>query len=94
MTANTDNWIQLGILVFGCTGIFLLGIPDSWSRWKALKRYGPILGLLSQPFWYAYGLRTRGSWGISGLNVAYTLSWFIGFWLNWIAPRFSRGGTK
>jgi hypothetical protein len=85
---NRDNWIQLGILVFGCTGVCLLGIPDSWgAQWAELKRYAPILGLLSQPLWFVFSRRSK-AWGIMILNIAYTISWSFGVWLNWIAPSF------
>jgi|SRR6185437_2304534 len=68
---------QLGILVFGCTAVWLIGRPESWRRW------GYILGLCSQPFWF-YMSYKQGEWGVLILTGLYAYSWAQGTWFHWV----------
>lgn len=50
---------------------------ETWSRW------GYILGLLGQPFWF-YETYTNDQWGLFALTVFYTYSWCQGIYNYWI----------
>jgi hypothetical protein len=62
---------QIGIMTFGATATFLVGTKGRWQR------YGYILGLLAQPFWYITTYRHE-QWGIFFLSLFYTFSWING----------------
>src|SRR5712671_2582619 len=68
---------QLGILIFGCSAVWLIGRPESWRRW------GYILALCSQPFWF-YMSYKQGDWGVLILNFLYAYSWAQGVWFHWV----------
>ncbi|MDQ1708188.1 MAG: hypothetical protein QOJ88_1399 [Pyrinomonadaceae bacterium] len=67
---------NLGILVFGCTAVWLIGRPESWRRW------GYFLGLCSQPFWFYMAYKHK-DWGVFFLNCLYAYSWAQGVWFHW-----------
>lgn len=67
---------QLGILILGCSAVWLIGRPEYWRRW------GYILGLCSQPFWIYSSIR-GGEWGVLILSFLYTYSWAQGVWFHW-----------
>ena len=71
--------MNLGILLFGCTSVWLIGRPESWRRW------GYFLGLCSQPFWF-YMAYIHADWGVLILNCLYTYSWTQGVWFHWFKP--------
>jgi hypothetical protein len=71
--------VQLGILVFGCSSIWILGRPEHW------RRFGYILGLLSQPFWLYMSIKT-GQWGVFILSLFYSYSWAQGVWFHLVKP--------
>jgi hypothetical protein len=77
---NSDMGIQLGILLFGCSAIWLVGRPESWRRW------GFIFGLCSQPLWFYMSIKS-GQWGVVVLSCLYAYSWAQGVWFNWINPK-------
>ncbi|HKO44644.1 MAG TPA: hypothetical protein VJU84_15300 [Pyrinomonadaceae bacterium] len=68
---------QLGILVFGCSAVWLIGRPESWRRW------GYILALCSQPFWF-YMSYQQGDFGVLILTCLYAYSWAQGVWYHWV----------
>ena len=71
-----DNIAQSLILVFGVSANFLLNSKSSKSK------YGPILGLCSQPFWL-YLTFKNNQWGMFVLSFIYTVIWITGiksFW--------------
>ena len=70
---------QIGILIFGCTAVWLIGRPESWRRW------GYFLGLCSQPFWF-YMAYKQSDWGVLILNCLYAYSWSQGVWFHWFKP--------
>jgi len=71
--------VQLGILVFGCSSIWIVGRPEHW------RRFGYILGLLSQPFWFYMAIKT-GQWGVFTLSLFYSYSWAQGVWFHLVRP--------
>lgn len=75
----TDEIIQGGILLFGCTAVWFVGRPESWRRW------GYIFGLCAQPFWF-YMAISESKWGLLALSSLYAYSWAQGVWFNWIKP--------
>ena len=69
---------QIMIAILGGSAIYLVGRNDKY------KKYGYILGLLSQPFWL-YSSLTSGQWGIFALSIWYTYSWSNGIYNYWIS---------
>ena len=55
---------QIGIVVFGISSSFLIAQKSKW---------GFVLALLAQPFWFYIGI-TDGSWGVLVLTLVYTVS--------------------
>lgn len=70
-----DVLCQVMIFVLGVMATFLVARKNKW---------GFVLGLLSQPFWYITTY-AHGQWGIFFLSLAYTFSWAYGCW-NWFRP--------
>ena len=68
-----DTIAQVGIGIFGCSAIWLVGRKESWRKW------GYLLGLCGQPFWI-YTTVTHQQWGILALSVWYAYSWAQGVW--------------
>ena len=68
---------QIGVMVFGASAIWFVGRKEEWRRW------GYILGLLGQPFWY-YTTITNEQWGIFLMTIFYTYSWCQGVYNFWI----------
>jgi hypothetical protein len=65
------------IFILGAPALWLLGRPEPWSRW------GFVLGLLAQPFWYISILQEH-QFGILALNVVYTYNWCQGIYFKFI----------
>lgn len=74
-----DNLSQVGIMIFGCSAIWLVGRTEHWRRW------GYIFGLLSQPFWF-YTAVVHHQWGVVALSCWYSYAWSQGIWNYWIKP--------
>ena len=68
---------QLAIALFGLTAIWL-----TQSVSAAQRKWAPVLGLCSQPFWF-YATFTAEQWGIFVLAVFYTLAWCRGIKNQW-----------
>jgi nicotinamide riboside transporter PnuC len=68
---------QIGIIIFGCSAIWLVSRKEEWKRW------GYILGLLGQPFWF-YSAWENKQYGIMILTAFYTYSWSQGIYNYWI----------
>ena len=75
-----DAISQVGILLFGCTAVWLVGRKEDWRRW------GFVLGLCSQPFWL-YSSIAHHQWGVAALSVWYAYAWAQGIYNYWVAPR-------
>ena len=63
------------IFVLGAGGILLLAMNNKYSKW------GMVLGLIAQPFWYMHAYMT-GSWGFFAENIVYTAFYIFGVY-NW-----------
>lgn len=74
MDITLDTVAQAGIFVFAVSALFLISRKNKW---------GFVLGLLSQPFWY-YTAYHHKQWGIFFLNFVYTVVWSYGFYQWWI----------
>lgn len=80
MTSNENNIaVQVGIFLFGCSAIWLVGRPESWRRW------GYICGLCAQPFWFYMAIKNEW-WGVLAVSCFYAYSWIQGVWFYWIKP--------
>lgn len=69
---------QICVFVFGLTAVWLVNDPR-----PALRRWGPVSGLVSQPFWF-YATITGHQWGIFAAAIVYTYLWARGFYYQWI----------
>lgn len=71
---------QVGIAICGVSAIWLVNAREPrWARW------GPVMGLLGQPFWFITTVM-NGQWGIVALCFLYTWAWWRGFIKHW-GPR-------
>lgn len=64
-----DLFTQAGATILGILAVFLVGKKNKW---------GFAAGLASQPFWYATTI-IHHQWILTIVNVAFTVSWIIGF---------------
>lgn len=62
---------QVCIFIFGVGSIILVARKN---------KYGFVLGLISQPFWYITAFEHQ-QWGVFLLNFAYTFSWAYGAYI-------------
>jgi hypothetical protein len=67
------EWAQIGIMVFGCSAIWIVGRKEHWRKW------GYAFGMCSQPFWF-YTAYAHEQWGILILSLWYTYSWGQGIY--------------
>ena len=74
-----DTICQAAIFALGAAGIYLLGRNDKSSK------YGMILGLMSQPFWFVSTWRS-GSWGMFAVSFVYTMMYANGI-RNWFGKK-------
>lgn len=58
--------IQLALAVFGLSSLWM-----AMGRNATAKRWAPVVGLMGQPFWFAFAWGTDG-WGLLILVCAYT----------------------
>ncbi|MBI4086053.1 MAG: nicotinamide mononucleotide transporter [Candidatus Liptonbacteria bacterium] len=65
-----DTISQVGIFVLGVSSIILIGKKNRW---------GFVLALLAQPFWF-YTAYVHQQWGVFGANFVYMASWLYGFY--------------
>ena len=61
----------------------LLAIWFSQQSNGKLHKFAPVLGLVSQPFWF-YETYVANQWGMFILCFGYTIVWFIGFRRYWL----------
>ena len=67
---------EVMIFVLGSGAVFLLNLNNRWSRW------GAIIGLLSEPFWFLSAYASN-SWGIFAVSFIYTFSYICGVYNFW-----------
>ncbi len=68
---------QIGIMLCGASSVWLMSRKERWRRW------GYIIGLLAQPFWFVETI-SKGQYGIALISLWYTYSWGMGVWNYWI----------
>lgn len=68
---------QILATVLGGVAIWLVSRKEHWKRW------GYIVGLFSQPFWFIT-LVINKQYILIGLCCWYTYSWAQGIWNYWI----------
>ena len=66
---------QIGIGIFGATGIILVTLKSPKYR-----LWGCIFGLMAQPFWF-YTSYVNNQWAVFILSFIYSFSWING-WRN------------
>lgn len=75
------DFSQAWIAVFGVGAVLLVNQHSPFVR-----RFGPILGLVSQPAWF-YTTFQHEQWGILVLSTIYTYSWGLGVYNGWFRKR-------
>jgi nicotinamide riboside transporter PnuC len=70
MLSIIDVIAQVWITIFGVGAILLVSRKD---------RRGFVLGIISQPGWFATAFINR-QWGVIALNFVYGGVWLYGFW--------------
>lgn len=78
--AYFDNISQAIILVVGAAAIWMVGRREHWMRW------GFVLGMITQPFWFYTTLRAE-QWGLFVLSLWYTYSWGQGIYNYWFKAK-------
>lgn len=64
---------QIGIIIFGMSSIWFVGRKEEWRKW------GYLLGLCSQPFWFYITIKSE-LYGVALLSCWYTYSWCQGIY--------------
>lgn len=73
----TAALLQLALAVFG-----LAALAMAMGQRPALQKWAPIVGLLGQPFWFWFAMRSS-AWGLLVLAVAFTATYAFGAWVQW-----------
>ena len=71
-----DVITQIFVLFFGVGAVFLVGLKTDKKRW------GYILGICGQPFWF-YQFITHEQYWLIGIGILYTISWINGIRNYW-----------
>ena len=64
--------LQIIILVLGISAVLIVGRPEDWKKW------GFVVGLVSQIFWAILFIESKQYFMIIGV-VFYSIVWLIGF---------------
>ena len=67
---------EIMLFVCGAVSIFLLNLNNRYSK------YGVIIGLIGQPFWYISAYNSQ-SWGIFSVSILYSISFIVGIYNFW-----------
>jgi len=65
-----DIIAQIGVALFGVAAIILVAKKNKW---------GFVIGLISQPFWYITSFINK-QWGVFFVSIVYTCSWLFGIY--------------
>ncbi len=65
-----DNICQVAIFILGAGAIILVAKKNKW---------GFVVGLLSQPFWYITAY-VNEQWGVFFVSFVYTATWIFGIY--------------
>lgn len=68
---------QFAIMLCGASSVWLMSRREHWRRW------GYIIGLVAQPFWFIETI-SKGQYLIALISCWYTYSWAMGVWNYWI----------
>ncbi len=68
---------QACILILGGLAIWLVG-----RRNIRVRRWGYVVGLVSQPFWLWAAWKAQ-QWGILALSIWYVYAWLGGIYQHW-----------
>lgn len=68
---------QFGITIFSLTAVAM-----SQHRRGDIRRWAPVFGLISQPFWFSMAY-TNALWGVFAISFVYTAIWMRGFYNAW-----------
>lgn len=79
---------QIFIAIFGSLAILLTQIPNA-----ELKKYAPIVGLASQPFFHYETFMTH-QWGMFILSIVVSVSWLFGLYNDWLKPRLNKPKSR
>lgn len=71
------SFVQIMIFFLSAASIWFVSRREKWKRW------GFIIGLVSQPFWL-YETYMSEQWGMFAVSVFYTYSWCQGIYNYWI----------
>lgn len=71
----------------------LTAVLCTQDRNATVRKWGPVFGLCSQPFWL-YAAWTSQQWGIFVISFVYTAIWCMGVWRQWIRPRWPEPQPK
>jgi hypothetical protein len=72
-----DVLAQVGIALFGLSAIWLVNCRE--ARWR---RWGPICGMLGQPFWL-YTTLSHEQYGVAAMCAVYAFMWGRGIRNHW-----------
>ena len=75
---------QIMIFVCGVGSIALMSANNKHSKW------GPVVGLLGQPFWF-YSAITDGAWGIFASAILFTFFFSLGIYNFWLRKENKKG---
>ncbi len=78
---------EIIIFVCGTGAIWLLNQNNKYSK------YGVLLGLFSEPFWFVSAYHSR-SWGIFALTFIYTVSYIVGVYNFWFRKKQTKSKSK
>jgi hypothetical protein len=71
---------QIMIFILGAGGIYLLSRNDRWSKW------GPVIALASEPFWFYTAIADK-SWGVFAVSFVYTVFYALGVYNFWFRKK-------
>ena len=80
-----DLMSQIAVFVFGVGAVLVVGM-----RRPSIRRWGYVLGLCSQPFWY-YTFIAHEQYILVLCAIAYTVSWAVGFRNYWLLKESPNG---
>lgn len=70
---------QIGIAIFGVTGIVLSQMKSARAR-----KWAPVSGLIGQVFWFWATIGGK-QWGMVFMSCVYTGAWMLGIYNQWFA---------
>jgi hypothetical protein len=73
----SDIFAQVAIFVLGPTAIVLSNMHNA-----AVRRWAPVVGLSSQPFWF-WTTAAHHQWPVFLTSIIYTAAWLRGLYNQW-----------